>query len=827
MRRQLETLARIAGLWAIAIAHPLLDTLARGPEFLVAQRADAIDVLILIGALAVLPPVVLTGLVGLAATAGQRARLTAEALIVAVTAAAFAIQVGYRAGIHGWTGTAFVAAASVALVFAAWLRFPSFRTFATMVSPAAIVVPVVFLTASGIRPLVWRTAEQALGPALASAPVVVLVFDELPLVSILDEHGEIDSGRFPNLVRLAADGIWYRNATTSSDYTRWALPAIVSGLRPGPDSTPLFQHHPRNLFTLLGASHRIEALEPITALCPAQLCAQEEEARSARLAAIADDLVVLSGHVLLPPDARASLPSLTANWAGFGAQAPDDGSADRPLWRRIWDRRIDEDHARSTMRFVAGIAPDDPQPTLYFMHTLASHHPLRWLPSGQAVQQPRRTPGLSDDVWTEDPWPVIQSHQGHLIQAGLVDTVIGRIRARLEAAGIYEESLIVVTSDHGISFNPGDELRSVTETNAGDIVPVPLIVKLPADRPASARGVVDERLVESIDLLPTIADGLGIALPWPVDGVSALGRETRRSVEVYVRDAHRRRTFEAREIAAERAAALERKLSRFGGADWPLASAPGLGSLPGRPVSAFEIGSGDDGLRVHIDRPYALRQVRLDGPALPVQLTGRLEPAARVSRHPVFLAVALNGTIVATTQTWRRQAGWMALLPPHALREGENQVEVFRVRRDRATRLVRLPHPLPDPRGVNLLFARSGEWGIEHVGFFQRERSGGRSFRWTDGAGVIRLPLPRGTQPVELSLDLRSTGPAGKQLRVLVDDCEVLAETLEGGALSRSVSLGRCGPPGDELVVRIASDTHQPRRDRRRLGVALSSVVLR
>lgn len=827
--RQLETYLRLAGLWALAIAQPLLDTLARGPEFLVAQRADALDILLLTASLVLAPPLLLTGIVAGASTIGRRTASVTEAVLCGLLVSTLAIQAGYRAGISGWSGAAIVGTAVAALAAAAWLRFAAFRAFTTVAALAALVVPAVFLAAPGIRPMIWRSAEQALASGVeASAPVVLLVFDELPLVSVLDARGEIDSGRFPALVKLASDGIWFRNATTSSDYTRWALPAILTGRRPAPASTPLFEHHPRNLFTLLGSSHRIEALEPITALCPPQLCAQDEDSRRVRLGSLVQDLTIVGAYVFLPPDARRGLPSLTANWAGFGEQRreADGEDPDRPLWRRIWDRRIDENHARSALRFVEGIAPGDAPATLYFMHTLASHHPLRWLPSGQAVEDPRRVPGLVDDVWTDDPWPVVQFHQGHLIQAGLVDTIVGRVVARLENAGLYEDALVIVTSDHGISFNPGDELRSVTDTNAGDIVPVPLIVKLPREYERVRRGAVDDRLVESIDLLPTVADALGIELPWPVDGLSALGSERRRAVSVYVRDQERTRVFDEREIAAGRAEALSRKLARFGDARWPVASPPALRELPGMPVSALDIGRGS-GLRAHVDRPYAWRRVRLDGPSLPIQIRGRIEPAARASRRPVPLAIGVNGTIAAVSETWRNQAGWMALLPPEALREGENRVEVFAVDRSSAQRLVLLPSPVPDPRGVNLLFAEAAEWGVERDGLFGTERSGRTRFRWTDGAATITVPLPRGATPGRLDVDVRSSGPSSKQFRVLVDDCEVVSETLEGGAVDRSASLERCQVRGSEVVLRILSDTHQPRRDERRLGVALSRVALR
>jgi arylsulfatase A-like enzyme len=58
--------------------------------------------------------------------------------------------------------------------------------------------------------------------------------------------------------------------------------------------------------------------------------------------------------------------------------------------------------------------------------------------------------------------------------------------------GMYDRTLLVVTADYGMSFRPGDYARRVAT-------------------PASA------------DLVPTLADLLGIRVPWRLDGVSQAG----------------------------------------------------------------------------------------------------------------------------------------------------------------------------------------------------------------------------------------------------------------------------------------------------------------
>ena len=62
-----------------------------------------------------------------------------------------------------------------------------------------------------------------------------------------------------------------------------------------------------------------------------------------------------------------------------------------------------------------------------------------------------------------------------------------------------------------------------TEANFQDILSVPLIIKAPYQK----KGQVSDRYVETIDIVPTIADILEVRVPWPTDGMSAMGTENR------------------------------------------------------------------------------------------------------------------------------------------------------------------------------------------------------------------------------------------------------------------------------------------------------------
>ncbi len=67
-------------------------------------------------------------------------------------------------------------------------------------------------------------------PVGEPAPVVMIVFDEFPVASLLDGEGNIQAEHFPNFARLAADGTWFRNAVGVHQQTEKAIPTILTGV---------------------------------------------------------------------------------------------------------------------------------------------------------------------------------------------------------------------------------------------------------------------------------------------------------------------------------------------------------------------------------------------------------------------------------------------------------------------------------------------------------------------------------------------------------------------------------------------------------------------
>jgi tetratricopeptide (TPR) repeat protein len=97
------------------------------------------------------------------------------------------------------------------------------------------------------------------------------------------------------------------------------------------------------------------------------------------------------------------------------------------------------------------------------------------------------------------------------------DAIIGKLIAHLKQRGIYDNALVILTSDHGEGLMEHGEAEHGVFLYREDLH-VPLILKLPH---AARRGSVDS-LAQLIDVAPTVLDAAGIAPLAAMHGVSLL-----------------------------------------------------------------------------------------------------------------------------------------------------------------------------------------------------------------------------------------------------------------------------------------------------------------
>ena len=509
-------------LCGLAIAQPLLDVTGKAPDFFLLHRASRGQILLLVALVVVLPPLVLwLAELAVGLVAGERARgllhwglVTGLLVLLAVEAGKDLLPLrGRRLVLAG-----LVAGVAVGLLY--W-RWPPLRLWLRYLAPAPLVFALLFATTSPTAQLILpsRTAGKAVpvrtNPSRPLPPVVMILFDEFPLQALLDSSGHIDARVYPHFAEFANHATWYRNATGVSGWTPYAVPAILTGRYPDRghrSAAPVAQLYPDNLFTMFGHYYDMKAYETVTRLCPPGRCAGGQ-APGTGFGEVARETARLYKDIASPRDAPAD-PAFLDNGGDTASTASKGPTA---LFANLGGDQV----ARAGT-FARSINAGDRQPTLYFLHVLLPHSPYRYLPDGGVYGNPiGRGPQTKAGTWPEGVQQV--NEQRMLMQLAWTDKVLGTVIDRLKRQGLYDKSLVVMTADHGAGFSPAVRGRDL-DGNEPTLMWVPMFLKAPGQ----TKGRVDDRNWEHVDLLPTLAEGAGLTVPWKVDGYPQLG-EPRRS----------------------------------------------------------------------------------------------------------------------------------------------------------------------------------------------------------------------------------------------------------------------------------------------------------
>ncbi|TDC51199.1 sulfatase [Micromonospora sp. KC207] len=623
----------------------MLDVLGRSPDFFLFHRATRGEILTLVALIAVAPTVPVALLGAASRLTGRAARAAVHTVLVGTLLAALAVQVGrHVTPLRGvpLLVAAVMAGAAGAVAHRRW-RGPGLALRVAAAGPPAFVALFLFASPASTVVLPHRDAGAAgvAGPG-GHPPVVMLVLDELPLVSLLGGDGRIDVGRYPHFAELAGGSTWYRNATGVSGWTPYALPAMLTGRYPARPVAPHYSQYPDNLFTVLGGRYDVRAEESITRLCPPSRCDQPASPPQG-LGTLVRESGKLLRQVTAPVDSRfdpeESYREQTAAEAGLDAAEP---VPDDPKFR--WDSLDDNQPARFTT-FLAGLRPSD-RPTLHFLHLLMPHAPWQFLPSGARYAAP-------EDLPTDGAGWVELARRRHLAQLEYTDRLVGETLRILRATGLYDRALVVVTADHGVSFDNGAQGRGMDAIRkaAGQVAWVPMFVKEPGQR----AGRVDDRNWEHVDLLPTVADYAHVRIPWPVDGRSA------------------------RQAPRERAD--KRFYDRPGE---PVAFPGGVPAPPPQPkphpLVGTTVGQRPTGGSARVGDLAAFRAVDPDAGGLPALVWGTVPASVR---DGTLLAVAVNGRIGAVVPVVPPDAGgrrFAAFLPDDRLfRAGANRLDLYQI----------------------------------------------------------------------------------------------------------------------------------------------------
>jgi hypothetical protein len=656
----------------LAVVQPVFNLISLEPMVLVVHRVRPAEIVLVALCMSLILPLVFA--LPLLAAGRLSARLQRLLLTLMVFALLVAIALPAWKRMILLSGDWLVGLALVTAALATWIywRFAAMRLLVSYAAVGGLLFPLLFLLRPPASLLVFPPDAQPVSTAEIKnpAPVVMVVFDEFSMATLLDAQRQIDAEKFPHFAALAKEATWYRNATSMSGYTQFALPALLTGRLPR-NVPATYANFQQNLFTMLANQYELTVFEPYTTLCPNEVdpeVIQHTPAR--RLNRFAQELLRIYVQFVLPFDlapASGTRHAQPYNKWGFERQRQKPKGLIRYNWAR--------DRAEQFKHFLETIQPGQ-RPPLYFCHVALPHTGYGYFPSGREHDAPQDAIG---NYWPNDAWTTAQYQQHYLLQVAFVDRLLGRLVARLKEAGIYDSCLLVIVADHGVTLRPGHHMRDATPESAPDIMWIPLFIKAPQQ----TQGVATDRNMEIIDVLPTMVDLLQIRRPWKMDGISAADPQTpARADKTLYRTTEKTLRFTA--DFPEKNSTLSQKLQWFstpGGIEALFRFGPNK-ELVGKRVDELPV-SPRAKWRVTLEAPEALKGVRSDTTPWPAYVTGAVDARA-VSQGPISIAVAVNGRIQAVTRSHRSlesKLEWQALLPEDAIGEGDNEVNLYIIRR--------------------------------------------------------------------------------------------------------------------------------------------------
>lgn len=520
MGRAVEVFALVG----FAVVNPVLGPFGESPSTFLGAGASAGDIVRFALAVALVPFVILVLIGALSRLAGRSARAITHLVVVGLLAGVTAEIVVRHMGagpVLRWV--AFVVVGVLAGF--ARSRWKPVQYLLRYASPAPVLFVMIFLFSSPVAPLVTGSDDGAKASGGVVDPdgdghphVMVIVIDEVSMLSLVDAEGTIDSTLYPNVARLADTGTTYRNHTTVAPSTRLAMPSIVTGVVPRStnEPAPVPASYPDTLFTLLSDTHRVHGREHITELCSPSLCPPpaDEFDEDARALVHQPDL----------PDSRDPLRQLL----------DEAGSL---WWDKAWPQgepsemeyvevgfEDPHDLVRPGLQFLSGLVddPDDDRPVFDYVHLPVPHGPWQLLPSGRNYDGPHPPMGGEYLGWGPsdlDQDLALAARSRQTLQMQWTDRLLGAIFDRLEELGRWDETMVVLTADHGFAFGRGRAVRRVSPDNQVEVGWVPLIIK----NPGQAAPEISDANTWSSDVVPTVAAVTGVELTWETDGRSLTG----------------------------------------------------------------------------------------------------------------------------------------------------------------------------------------------------------------------------------------------------------------------------------------------------------------
>jgi choline-sulfatase len=335
----------------------------------------------------------------------------------------------------------------------------------------------------------------------------------------------------PNLDRLAAGGVRFRCAYSSTPTCTPARAALLTGMSPWGHGMlgygQVAERYPVELPRLLrDAGYYTMGIgkmhwTPQRALHGFHRTILDESGREESPGFRSDYRSWLFSEA---PDANPEPTGIS--WNGYAAKAfPLPERLHPTAWTAETAIHFLRDYSRPEpwflkVSFERPHSPYDPPPRWMDRYARAALPPAR---AGQWAGKYRTPDSNSPDIWHGDLGPEVvrTARQGYYGSVSFADEQIGRILETLDGRGLLRNTMIFFLADHGDML--GDQHLWRKGYAYQPAARIPMLLHWPAGLERDAAGQAISKPVEIRDVLPTLLEAAGVPVPQSVEGRSLLG----------------------------------------------------------------------------------------------------------------------------------------------------------------------------------------------------------------------------------------------------------------------------------------------------------------
>lgn len=292
-------------------------------------------------------------------------------------------------------------------------------------------------------------------------PIIIFWFDELPSSIISSDSGVRKN--FPNLNEFSNESYNFLKNNSNSSYSKFVIDELFKD----------------EFLDIISANFNLNTIEPSSDICNFEFCDfQLQKFKNEKIKINFYDIAAIYLNYFSLDLYSQFIPDIYTVTSNFWTN--------KNMYDISSDKSIYYDY-ESTKYLLNNIENDD----FLFTHLIFPHMPWKYFRDGTVyiggessltsnfLVEPNKPGALNwnNEYKKNDYYQYIEISR-LIEQTIFMDKIFGEYIEILKKNKLYEKSLIIFTSDHGINFNPKMNSRGASENNLG-VYHTPLLIKLP------------------------------------------------------------------------------------------------------------------------------------------------------------------------------------------------------------------------------------------------------------------------------------------------------------------------------------------------------------